>query len=70
MSREHPCAIDSHRVREQDHSVSLYPASFIWMAHQILSGAHGSEPKESLEDKTLPVRFALSHSLWARKLPA
>ena len=28
VSREHPCAIDSHRIRDHYRYTSLYPASF------------------------------------------
>jgi hypothetical protein len=46
MGRGHPCAIDSHRVWEQNHYASLLLCQFLWIAHPILSGAQGSELRE------------------------
>jgi hypothetical protein len=52
----HPCAIDSPRIWEQDHSASLLLCQFLCsMVHQILSGAQGSEPEDSSEYKGLLV---------------
>ena len=51
MGREHPCAIDYHRIWEQYHYAFLFSASF-WMAHQILFRA----PRPELEERPLADR--------------
>jgi len=64
LGQKHPCAIDSDRLREQNYCPSLYTPVFLDCAPNPFR-AHGSEPKDSLEDKVRygrPVGLALPHS--------
>jgi hypothetical protein len=54
VSREHPCAIDSHRIREQDWHISLYPTSFSGWRTKSFPMRMGPNPRKILNTRHGP----------------